>query len=269
MDRQMQAYVDALDQATRSFTDLVRSLRPDQWDRPTECPGWTVRDQVAHVVALERQLLGEPLPSRLASYPAYVRGPAGEHMENGVAALRGLSTGDLLTALRELCARHVAELRAADLAPDTLVQGALGNEVPAGRALPVRVFDVWAHEQDVRRAVAAPGNLAGAAADVARDQIAMALPYVVGKQVSPPAGTRVAVDVSGPTTLQATVVVGADGRAEAEPGVAVDATTTLRMDFETLTRLACGRVAPDAAPVTVEGDPALGGQVLAALAITP
>jgi uncharacterized protein (TIGR03083 family) len=265
----MQAYVDALEQATDSFASVIATLRPEQWSLPTECPGWTVRDQVAHVVALERQLLGEPPPPRLESYPAYVRGPAGEHMENGVAAVRGLTEAELLAELRDVCARHVAQLRAAELTPESIVQGALGNDVPAGRALPVRVFDVWAHEQDVRRAVGEPGNLAGLAAEVARDQIASVLPYLVGKQVSPPAGSSVALDVSGPTTLQTTVVVGEDGRASARPGVAADATTTLRTDFETLTRLACGRIDPAAAPVTVQGDEALGRAVLGVLAITP
>lgn len=269
MTANMQTYVDALEQATASFVEVVESLHPEQWELPTECPGWTVRDQVAHVVALERQLLGEPLPPRLESYPSHVRGPAGEHMENGVAALRDVSRGDLLAALRELCARHVTQLRSSELKEDTVVQGALGNDVPAGRALPVRVFDVWAHEQDVRRAVGAPGNLAGAAADVARDQIRLALPYLVGKQVAPPAGSSVAFDVTGPTTLRTTVVVAADGRAAARPGVAADATATLRTDFETLTRLACGRIEPDEAPVVVEGDETLGRQVLGALSITP
>jgi hypothetical protein len=69
--------------------------------------------------------------------------------------------------------------------------------------------------------------------------------------------------------LQTTVVVGEDGRASARPGVAADATTTLRTDFETLTRLACGRIDPEAAPVTVQGDEALGRAVLGVLAITP
>lgn len=265
----MQTYVDALEQATGSLAELVESLQPAQWELPTECPGWTVREQVAHVVALERQLLGEPLPPRLEAYPAHVRGPAGEHMESGIAALRGRSAADLVEALRDLCARHVAQLRRTELSPDTLVQGALGNDVPAGRALPVRVFDVWAHEQDVRRAVGAPGNLAGPAADVARDQVATVLPYLVGKALSPPAGTKIAVDVSGPTTLRTTVVVRADGRAEAAPGVAADATATLRTDFETLTRLACGRIDPSTAPVTIEGDEQLGRRLLGVLAITP
>jgi uncharacterized protein (TIGR03083 family) len=133
----------------------------------------------------------------------------------------------------------------------------------------VRVFDLWAHEQDVRRAAGVPGNLAGPAAEVARGQVLAMLPYLVGKQVAPSPGTSVAFDVSGPTTLRTTVVVGEDGRASAEPGVAADATTTVRTDFETLTRLACGRIDPATAPVELDGDEPLGRQVLDVLAITP
>jgi uncharacterized protein (TIGR03083 family) len=269
MSPSMQRYVDALEQVAGSFAEVVESLRPEQWDLETECPGWAVRDQVAHVVALERQLLGQPLPPRLPSYPPHVQGPSAEHMENGIAALRELSHAELLAELRDLCGRHVAQLRAGELTPETIVQGALGNDVPAGRALPVRVFDLWAHEQDVRRAADVPGNLAGPAAAVVRDQVLAMLPYLVGKQVAPPPGTSVAFDVTGPTTLQTTVVVGDDARASARPGVAADATTTVRTDYQTFTRLACGRIDPTTAPVRLDGDEALGRQVLGVLAITP
>ncbi|MHA3024542.1 maleylpyruvate isomerase family mycothiol-dependent enzyme [Mycobacterium sp. BMJ-28] len=45
-------YVGALARAEReTFADLLDALAPAQWDAPSLCAGWTVRDVVAHTVA--------------------------------------------------------------------------------------------------------------------------------------------------------------------------------------------------------------------------
>ncbi|WP_405663013.1 TIGR03086 family metal-binding protein [Streptomyces sp. RK9] len=41
------------------FTDRVHAVRADQWDAPTPCEGWTVRDLVGHLVV--EQLWVPPL----------------------------------------------------------------------------------------------------------------------------------------------------------------------------------------------------------------
>ena len=46
------AVVEAWAQTVRSVIDLGRTLRPGDAERPTDCPGWTVQDQVAHVTLL-------------------------------------------------------------------------------------------------------------------------------------------------------------------------------------------------------------------------
>lgn len=269
MTTQMQSYVDAYEQTVRSLLGVVEKLEPEKWGLATECPGWTVRDQVAHVVALERQLAGDGMPPALDGYGEHVRSTSGQHMEDGVVSLRGLSPDELVQALRDVLDRRLATLRSSELDPDGTTTGVLGNDVPTARFWPIRVFDLWGHEQDVRRAVGVPGNLSGPAAEVSRDQIAMSLSYVVGHAVKPPAGTLVAFEVTGETTLRTTVGVGDDGQATASAGTGGGAATTLRTDFETLVRLSCGRVDPAAAAVTIEGDKELGRQVLSHLAITP
>lgn len=40
------------------LADLLDSLTPDQWDRPTLCEGWTVRQVAAHVISYESLGLG-------------------------------------------------------------------------------------------------------------------------------------------------------------------------------------------------------------------
>lgn len=51
MTAEMQSLLDAYDDALHSFHQLAATVHDDQWTLPTDCPGWTVREQVAHVVA--------------------------------------------------------------------------------------------------------------------------------------------------------------------------------------------------------------------------
>lgn len=44
---------DAIDRyqlVATGFDERVKAVRPDQWDAPSPCEGWTARDVVAHVV---------------------------------------------------------------------------------------------------------------------------------------------------------------------------------------------------------------------------
>ena len=34
------------------FADMLRTLRPGDWTRPTECPGWDVRAMTAHALGM-------------------------------------------------------------------------------------------------------------------------------------------------------------------------------------------------------------------------
>lgn len=34
------------------YADVLRALRPEDWARPTECPGWDVRDMASHVLGM-------------------------------------------------------------------------------------------------------------------------------------------------------------------------------------------------------------------------
>jgi len=268
MTADLQSLLDAYADALTSFHAVATGLQNTDWGRPTDCPGWGVREQVAHVLALERQLSGHPLPPRLPAYPAHVRGPSGEHMEAGIAALADVPTSELVTRLGRTIDEHLAQLRTLELAEDTTVVGTLGKPVPLLRFLPIRVLDVWTHEQDVRRATGRPGGLSGPAAQVSVGQIAALLPHVVGS-ATPQPGSSVAVVVDGEVPLTTTVSVGADGQADATDAAAPDATVTLRMSTETLGLLAGGRVDPAAAAVEIEGDDALGRRVLGELAIAP
>ena len=47
------ALLDVFESALNDFTGLVRGLDDDEWELPTDLPGWTVHDLVSHTAHLE------------------------------------------------------------------------------------------------------------------------------------------------------------------------------------------------------------------------
>src|SRR5258706_1452765 len=47
-------HLAALDVARQEFGRRLREVGPGDWDRPTPCEGWTVRDLVVHVLVGQR-----------------------------------------------------------------------------------------------------------------------------------------------------------------------------------------------------------------------
>jgi uncharacterized protein (TIGR03083 family) len=272
---ELNAVIDALESTWSSLRSVCDDLTPEEWLLPTECPGWTVRDQVAHIAALEHKLLGLPEPTlELPTDLPHVRNDFGRVTERGILARRDLPVAELLAEFDNVTDERLTYLRSAPLDPEALVPGVMSRELPLVRMLATRVFDCWTHEQDVRRAVGRPGNLDGPAAAVSRDWIVQSLPYVVAKRAAAVPGTTVSFDVDGPLTVNATVAVGDDGRgmlrdAAAAPPALAAPTAHLSTDWETLARLAAGRVEPLHATVAVDGDRELAERILAAMPITP
>jgi uncharacterized protein (TIGR03083 family) len=130
----------------------------------------------------------------------------------------------------------------------------------------IRVFDCWVHEQDIRRALGRPGHGHGPAVDQSIDEIERALGYIIGKQAGAPDGTRISIELTGP--LRRSIHVAVDGRASVVDTLDRPADVVLRFDASTFAALACGRVDPIAAPVTIEGDEALGRRITEHLAFT-
>jgi uncharacterized protein (TIGR03083 family) len=260
-------FVDAFEHSVRSLLALTAELAPEDWDRPTDLPGWSVRDVLAHLAAVETELLGRGRAPALTAYGPHVRGAFGRHMEDGVAARRGWPVEDVVAELAGALDERVAAMRAmtGDDPPQV---------VPAGQPwdtttlLRNRAFDAWTHEQDVRRAVGRPGNLDGPGARLAQLVMTGALPYLVAKRAGAGPGQSVRLVVDGAVAFDVTVAVGPDGRAAVADGIS-DATATLRTDWATYVRLSGGRVDPDDAAVTVSGDLALADRLLRAMAITP
>ncbi|RUP06221.1 MAG: maleylpyruvate isomerase family mycothiol-dependent enzyme [Mycobacterium sp.] len=126
--------MDGLEMATAERTDLadlLETLTPGQWDKPSLCRGWRVRDVVAHIMSFDGvSLLGM---SRRA-----IRGRILHINQVGVDELASLTNEQLLHRLR-------ARLRPQGLA-----------SIFGGR---LALLDVTIHHQDIRRPLGMPRQI--------------------------------------------------------------------------------------------------------------
>jgi uncharacterized protein (TIGR03083 family) len=262
-----ESVIQLLERVWGDLEALCSDLDEARWKLPTDCPGWSVQDQIAHVIGTERSLLGEQPPEAdagAADVP-WVRNPVGAWVERWVAPRRALTGADLLMELRTVVARREDALRT--MAPedfDRVIPTPIGDRV-CRDFLAIRAFDCWVHEQDIRRALGRPGDLDGALAEHALAHCLAAMPYVVARKAAAPDGTTVVFDVVGAGGRRCTVGVDRGrGRVLTEEPTA--ATVTLTTDLDTFCRLACGRTesgrALDDGLVRVAGDPGLARRIL-------
>ena len=218
--------IDHLEQLWRSLNDLCAGLSEDEWRRPTGCPGWSVQDNVSHLIDYESRALHRPAPPTGATVGAHLKNALGESNEAGVEHRRGRSGAEILAELQEVTAARAAQLR-------RLTEEDLADEVvtPAGPGtvatmLRLRVMDTWAHEQDIRRALHRPGHDRGPAVEEAVGHLAGSLPLIVAKRAGAADGSVVGVEVEG---VHRAVVEVVDGRGRAADPARDDWTVRLVM----------------------------------------
>ena len=268
--------VEAYAQTVQSIIDLGRTMRPGDAGRPTDCPGWTVLDQLAHVASLEAMVAGEPEPDVDISHHAHVRHAFGARVERYVESRRGRDLEEVLDELEERLDERLAFYRSGTDWAEREVQGPFGTTTWAA-LLAVRTFDIWVHEQDVREALGRPGGLDTGAAALAVSQLFAALPRIVARDAAIEPGNAVVLDLTGPTVGRAGARVEEhDGKARGIPLFTGDAeehsdvvTTSLTMSTAVAGRLAGGRKSPEELHVVVHGDDDVARRVMAAMAITP
>src|SRR5215471_16046328 len=59
-----------------------------EWKTPTDCPGWSVQDQIAHIVGTESWLLGQPVPDHAPKDMRHVKNELGQWIEPWVDRCR-------------------------------------------------------------------------------------------------------------------------------------------------------------------------------------
>ena len=264
--------IDGLSEVWGSITSLGDDLEPGEWDAPTVCPGWTVRDHVSHLIGIERSLLGEAQPPAVAPLHEHVANPIGAANEAWVAQRRTVPGAEVLAEFVHVAAQRLAELATFSTDRFDEVGWSPVGQVPYREFMDVRVLDSWIHEQDMRRATGRPGGLGGAGESTVLRRLTSSLGYVVGRKVAPPDGTVVVLAVDGP--MGAVVSLSMEGgrarRLESAPDTP---TATISFDQRAFWELSCGRYeggadrALELGAVAVEGDESVAQAILAALNI--
>lgn len=152
---------DELDAERRELLGLLEALPPESWLAPTECPGWRVREVVAHVLHDDFRLIAH---LRDGFEGVWFDGPLSElgaylHERNGafVDGTRDLSPELLIELLRTTGEELAAVYRARD--PSALDDGVAWaipdgpspNWLGSGREYTERL----AHQNQIRRALGA------------------------------------------------------------------------------------------------------------------
>jgi uncharacterized protein (TIGR03083 family) len=257
--------VDIWRQACSDLVTLTRGVDDLSWDFPTDLPGWSVHDVMAHCSALECELAGDdPLPAEVDREASHVRNARGVYTEGGVVARRGYSRQQLIDEFEDAVRR-----RAALLADESLDDPAAMPPITPGgiewdwqTLLRNRIVDIWVHDQDIRRAVGKPGDQDTPAAAFTQDVFGRAMPYVLAKRAQAAPGTTMVVDITGPVPAVYGVEVNEDGRGVPVDPDGLDPTVRLTTSSETFAMLAAGRRSPDELPVSVSGDTELAERVI-------
>lgn len=145
------------EQERAALLSLARTLTPEQWDAPSLCAGWRVRDVAAHVVSYDEL-------STLGTVGTFLRG--------------GLRTGrvnDLaLDRYRYLSTSELVDLLARTQKPRGLPTGFRGG---------IALTDGTIHHQDIRRAL-------GLARTIPADQLVAVLDFSLTAPTLPSKGNR-------------------------------------------------------------------------------
>jgi uncharacterized protein (TIGR03083 family) len=271
--------VSAFQQTVQAVIELGRSCGDREFDLPTACPGWSVKDQIAHVVGVEEWMRTGQLPGVRVPEYEHVRNELGHFTEKGVELRRGMRGSKVVDELETVLGQRVEELSRPELTLETVVRSPLGTR-PLGDVLRTRIMDVWTHEQDIRAVLGRPGDLDSGAAAVFMEMLFAQLPRLVAREAGIPPGNVVILDVTGPVLGRAGVWVEegeADGRPRGIPlfsGVAHDGDprdvfTTITLSTDAVTRRAAGRGTLEDIHYTVHGDEQVARKVLENLVVTP
>jgi len=270
-----QELVELFQQAASSVEELAGHLDEEDWDKATDCPGWSVKDHLSHLVSYEAMSLGRPgAPADVdvSSIP-YVKDPFQEGNEREVEWRRARSGAEVLAEAREVFAERVKALHDADLSAEV---SEADLPIPLSgltwrQFMPVRISDFFFHEQDMRRAAGKPGHLNGAVARAVFGRMSGRSLPGFGKWVKDlPDGAVVTFDVPEPGRSFAITREGEKGKVVDPPS---EPTVRFRTDFEAFLLLVGGRKSAEemieAGRLESEGDAGLASTILEKIAVVP
>lgn len=225
----------------QELLELLGSLQPADWAKPTVCPGWDVKDIASHILndymrrlSGSRDGYGGAVFANDETLPTYLARVNGEF----VRAMRQCSPNTIIDVLAHLGTQLDAVWADIDMdgAAHLDVSWAGASTSPGWLDVARDYTEYWVHQQQIRDAVPQPG---ADGADLLRPVIVTflhAVPFAL-RDHPRPSGTAVEFEVTGPAGGRWTVTSdGAQWDLTAELVHGPDA--SVRIDQDTVWRLA-------------------------------
>jgi uncharacterized protein (TIGR03083 family) len=235
------------------LAEMLGSLVPDDWAEQTDVgDGASVRDVVMHLVGVERYVLGQlgrraPIDAPRAEdhFPVLRQATADLDRADGAQVARAW----WLEAMEVIAS-------CAEVGPDQEV--AYHHLAGSLRGmLVIRTFELWTHDDDIRRAVGLPANeLDDRRLSLMSTALIEALPLGMALSGTTQPGRAVRVDVTGAGGPTSFVVALSPGETPGLPDL------TIQGSALDLCRLASNRLPVDQIDLVAEGDRSLLGPVL-------
>ncbi len=263
--------LDLFPEERAALLGLLGSVTPGQWDAPTACAGWSVKDVAAHVLADDFGRLSRGRDG----YRAHGPRPAeplltfiDRQNAEWIVAARRLSPRVLVDLLHRTSEETQAYF--AGLDPFALggpVSWAGPEPAPIWLDLAREYTERWHHQQHIRDAVDSPGLTTPRLFAPVLATFVRALP-VTFRNVAAPGRTVVALRISGDSGGD-WAVVGERNSWTLFTGDPVHPDARVTIDQETAWRLFTKGITPEGAAhaARIDGDQALGQIVLQTVAI--
>jgi uncharacterized protein (TIGR03083 family) len=253
-----------------ALADLSAGLTETQWDTPTCLPGWTVRDNLSHMIGTESMLLQLPAPTVEAATGEHVKNPIGQANEVWVESMRQRPGSELVARFVDVTGQRTAALASMTQAEfDAPSWTPAGPDETYGRFMRIRHFDCFLHEHDMRAALGMADRPTPSHVESALTEVATGLGFIVGKRAGMPTGSRVRIELSG--TVERVFLISVDGRAAVVDELNGEPTVVLRMPAMLFLRLTGGREDPGphiGSDLQLGGDHALAATLANHLAFT-
>lgn len=252
--------------------NLLKSLQPDEWERPTACAGWSVKDVALHILGDDIGLLswqrdGFTQRDSFAGWDDLV-GWINQRNAEWVGAARRFSTTllcDLLRCTGDMVNAFVLSLKPEELGPP--VNWAGDDPAPKWLGIAREFTEYWMHHQHIAEAVRRTSARRGEIYGPVLDTFCRALPHAYRATDAPP-GTVVTLRILGEAGGDWHVRRNAEGWALYRE-VDGAAACTVTMNPQTVWQRFTKGISPDEArqQATIEGQAALAEPLLQTVAI--
>jgi uncharacterized protein (TIGR03083 family) len=268
--------LDLFPQERKQLLKLFSELEPEEWEKPTVCPGWTVKDIGLHLLGDDigylsgaRDHFSNPFfrNKDLREWGSLVTN-INEANEAWVKATARISP-KLLADLLELTGQQLYEyLQSLDLtAMDGVVSWAGPDPAPVWLDVAREYTERWLHQQQIRDAVQKAGFKEKVFFHPVLDTFVRALPHTYREMVV--AETTVLKFVVTGEAGDIWYLVGEANRWSLFQEIELPASTMVTMDQETCWRLFTKGISTDQAraQTVIDGDQILGERLLKTVSI--